>query len=64
MTVHDYETEWANTDPDIQDAALDALGAETVDDVICTWLDEEDVIWLWKDLMGVVRHKEHELGLF
>ena len=63
-----YERDWANTDPDIQDAALDAVGAQTIDDVVVTWsgMDEEDLanaVWLWKDFLDVVAHKEHELGL-
>lgn len=66
--IAEYETEWANTDPDIQDAALDALGAETIDDVVLMWpdmdeMDLEAAVWLWKDLMSVVAHKENELGI-
>jgi len=66
--IADYEVEWANTDPDIQDAALDALGADTIDEAIgpldATNLFELEMIeYAWKDLMSVVAHKENELGL-
>jgi CRISPR/Cas system-associated protein Cas10 (large subunit of type III CRISPR-Cas system) len=68
VRIAEYETEWANTDFEVQDAALDAVGADTIDDVVAMWpnMDEDqldDAAWLWKDFMGVVRHKEHEMGL-
>lgn len=68
IQVGEYETEWANTDPDLQDAALDAVGADTIDDAIGFYdalldFDLEMIVYAWKDLLGVVAHKEHELGL-
>ena len=69
IQVSDYEVEWANTDPDIQDMALDALGAYDIDDAIGSYLDADNdfdlecIAYNWKDLMDVVAHKEHEMGL-
>jgi len=68
--IAEYETDWANTDPEVQEAALDALGADDIDDAVGSLylstknsFDLECLAYNWKDLMGIVSHKEHELGL-
>ena len=66
--IDEYYEDWINVDPHVQDAALDAVGADTIDDVVVTWPnmsenDLENAAWLWKDFLGVVKHKEHELGI-
>lgn len=71
VRIYEYDSEWANTDLDIQLAALDAVGADTIDDAVPYSVDYtvlgdfelEMMCGLWKDLMSVVAHKEHELGL-
>lgn len=69
--INEYDTEWANTDIVVRIAALDAVGADTVDEAVpyssnyaeLGDFDLEMIVGAYKDLMSVVAHKEHELGL-
>ena len=68
--IIEFETEWANTDLDLQLISLDAVGADTIDDAIGPWypnynilrdFDLEMLHSSWKDFMSVVAHKAHIL---
>lgn len=70
--IVEFEVEWANEDLDLKLATLDAVGADTIDEAIGPWCDNYDnlgdfdlemIAASWKDFMGVLRHKAHELGL-
>ncbi len=68
--IAEYETEWANTDNGLQELALDAVGADSIDDAVIIPYDDTSIFdlemyaYAWKDLMGVVAHKAHELGWY
>lgn len=70
--IKEYEDRWYNdTDPEVQNEALDRVGAVTIDDAVLGigFSQDQDEAWLelvaysWKDLISVVAHYEHEIGL-